>query len=546
MKKFSKKMMGFVTAASMMLLAACGNTDGADAGSASQDVAGTSAESSTDTLYIGVTNPMGNLSPINAASVSTRWVQRFYFDTLLEMTDPLEFAPKLAESFETTDNQTYTIKLNPEAKWTDGTQITADDVVFTLNLFANPEAETIGLYLTSLEGVDDSGKLVSGTEIPNLVAVDETTVTFKTKSPVDPNYVKEMIGTNVFIQPKHVVEAVPVADLNGSDVFTQPTVTSGPYKFVEYVQDSYLELTANEDYYRGAPEISSIFLRTMSATNVATELQTGGLTMNASGGIGEISISDTEMMQKVDGLEVTVQPSWTNQFMYINSNHFDQAIRQAMSHAVNRETIVNNLLQGNAEITNGPYSSASPYYNENLEPIAYDPEKAKEFIAQSDYDMTRPIELMVPTGNRVRELSANLIEQDLEAVGFIVEQVTYDFPTTLEKARAADYDLYLGGIGVPVDPDLTSYFGAVGASNHSKLDDPEIEALLEAGKVETDSAKRKEIYDEFQVVLQEKAPILPLYSQSDIVIKNKNLDGGINAYWGGSLYDVHEWTISGQ
>ena len=267
----NKKFWGFVLTASMMVLAACGNTGSTDeaASSTSQSTV------SSDTLYVGVTNPMGNLSPINASGVSTRWVQRYYFDTLLEMTKPLEFEPKLADTFETDDNQTYTVKLNPDANWTDGTPVTAEDVVFTLNLFANPEVQTTGLYLTALEGVNNSGKLEEGTEIPNLTVVDEKTFTFKTKEPTDPNYVKEMIGTNIFVQPKHVVEEIAFADLDGSDAFSKPTVTSGPYKFVEYMQDSHMEMTANEDYYRGAPEIKSLFIRVMSGTNLATELQIG-------------------------------------------------------------------------------------------------------------------------------------------------------------------------------------------------------------------------------------------------------------------------------
>ncbi|MGP6140199.1 ABC transporter substrate-binding protein [Jeotgalibaca sp. A127] len=542
MRRMNKRFIGFMMTASMMVLAACGNTDAAEEGTSGTETA-SSSKTSSDTLYVGVTNPMGNLSPINASGVSTRWVQRYYFDTLLEMTSPLEFEPKLADSFETTDNQTYTVKLNPNATWTDGTPITADDVVFSLNLFANPEVQTTGLYLTALEGVNNSGKLEEGTEIPNLVAVDEHTVTFKTKTPTDPNYVKEMIGTNIFVQPKHVVEGIPFAELDASDAFTKPSVTSGPYKFVEYVQDSHMELAANEDYYRGAPKVSSVFIRVMSGTNLATELQTGGVTMNASGGIGEIAISDIDMVSGVEGVTLETQPSWTAQYMYINTTSYDENIRLAMSHAVNRDTIVDNLLQGNADVIASPYSAASPYYNDDLSPLAYDPEKAKDYIAKSEYNMSEPIELMVPTGNKVREQSANLIEQDLEAVGFTVEQVTYDFPTTLEKARAADFDLYLGGIAVPVDPDLASYFGSEGGSNYAHIQDAEIDAMLEAGKSETDSAKRKEIYDAFQVMLQEKAPIVPLYSQHDIVIKQDNLTGGIKEYWGGSLYDVHEWTL---
>ena len=538
-----KKMMGFLSVVSMMVLAACGNTDATTTDTASTGTTGTS-DQAKDTLYIGITNPMGNLSPINAGNVSTRWAQRFYFDTLLEMTDPLEFQPKLAESFETTDNQTYTIKLNPDATWTDGTPITADDVVFTFNLMVNPEVQTTGLYFAAVEGVNSSSKLESGTEIPSLVATDDKTVTFKMQTPTDPNYVKEMIGTNVFIQPKHVLEDIAIGDLEGSEPFNNPTVTSGPYKFVEYVQDSHMELTANETYYRGEPKIPTVFLRIMSSTNLATELQTGGVMMNASGGIGEVTIPDVATISAVDGLTARNQPAWTAQYMYINTDRFDQNIRLAMSHAINRDIIVYNLLQGQAEVTNGPYTSASPYQNKDLAPLTYDQEKAKEYIAASDYDMTQPIELMVPTGNQVREQSANLIEQDLEAVGFVVEQVTYDFPTTLERTRAADYDLYLGGIAVPVDPDLTSYFGSTGGSNHSQLESPEIDGLLAAGKSETDSAERKKIYDEFQVVMQEQAPIVPLYSQHDTVIQYDFLDGGLGAYWGGSLYNVHEWTLN--
>ncbi len=543
MSKMRKRMMGLMMAASMLALAACGNTSQTD--STGAEGAGSSvSEVAQDKLYVGITNPMGNLSPINASGVSTRWVQRYYFDTLLEMTTPLNFEPKLADSFETTDNQNYTVTLNPDATWTDGTPVTAEDVAFTMNLIANPEVQTVGLYLTSLEGVGENNKLEEGlTEIPNLVVVDEHTLTFKTQAPVDPNYVKEMVGTNIFIQPKHVLEGIAAADLDSSDAFTKPAVTSGPYKFVEYVQDSHMELAANEDYYRGAPEIPTVFFRILSGTNLATELQTGGVTMNASGGIGEIAISDIEMVEKTEGVSVTTQPAWTAQFAYFNTERLDQNIRLAMSHAVNREVIVENLLKGNAEVTSSPYSSASPYNNEKLDPLAYSPEKAKEYIAQSSYDLSRPIEIMVPVGNKVREQSANLIEQDLEAVGFTVEQVTYDFPTTLEKARAGEFDLYLGGIAVPVDPDLMTYFGSSGASNYSAINHPELDKLLEAGQDEPDSTKRKEIYDEFQVVMQEQAPILPLYSQHDIIIKQDALNGGLTEFWSGSLYDVHKWSF---
>lgn len=96
----------------------------------------------------------------------------------------MEFTPKLAESFETEDNQTFTIKINKDANWTDGTPVTSADVAFTLNLVANPKTETaVGAYLTVLDGLTDDGKLPEGeTEIPSITIVDEKTIQFKTKA----------------------------------------------------------------------------------------------------------------------------------------------------------------------------------------------------------------------------------------------------------------------------------------------------------------------------------------------------------------------------
>ncbi|ALV22874.1 Oligopeptide ABC transporter, periplasmic oligopeptide-binding protein OppA [Carnobacterium antarcticum] len=524
--------------AAFLFLAACGNNaekEGAQVKAVSQDI-----------LYIGMTNPPDNFSPINAAGVSARWAQRFFYDALLDMPDALTFTPRLADSFETEDNQNYTIKLNPDANWSDGTPVTAEDVVFTYNLIADPEVETTrGVAVASLEGVTSSGKLEEGrTEIPNLVAVDDKTVTLKTETPVDPNYLKEFLAYGIFILPKHVWEDTPKSELANASFVTQPEVTSGPYTFVEYAKDSHIELTANPDYYRGEPEIKEVFLKIMNGTNLVTELQSGGLHMNASGGIGEVPTQELKTVEAIEGLEVNVQPSLTVQMMPINTEVFkDKYIRQALAHAINRNQIVESLLGGQGEIVESIYTSVSPYKNEELEPIAYDPELAKELITKSDFDMSQEIEIVVPVGNKVREQSAVLIQQDLEAVGFKVKLSNFDFPTVMEKGRSGDFDLMMYGYALNIDPDVTNYVGPEGVSNYSNYENPKNTALLEAGLAETDPEKRKAIYDEAQEIWQDDMFIVPLYSALDIVVKNETLNGGITEFWPGSLTDVEAWTL---
>lgn len=522
-----------------LFLSGCGNKtekEGAQVKAASQDI-----------LYIGMTNPPDNFSPINAAGVSARWAQRFFYDALLDMPDALTFQPRLADSFETEDNQNYTIKLNPDAKWSDGTPVTAEDVVFTYNLIADPEVETTrGVAVASLEGVTSSGKLEEGlTEIPDLIAADDKTVTLKTRTPVDPNYLKEFLAYGIFILPKHVWEEVPKSELANASFVTEPKVTSGPYAFVEYVKDSHIELTANSDYYRGEPEIKEVFLKVMNGTNLVTELQSGGLHMNASGGIGEVPTQELKTVKALEGLDVSVQPSLTVQMMPINTEVFkDKFIRQALAHAINRQQIVDSLLAGQGEIIDSIYTSVSPYKNEELETTAYDPELAKQLIAKSDFDLNQEIEIVVPVGNKVREQSAVLIQQDLEAVGFKIKLSNFDFPTVMEKGRAGDFDLMMFGYSLNIDPDVSNYVGPDGVSNYSNYENPKSTALLEAGLAETDPEKRKVIYDEAQEIWQDDMFNVPLYSALDIVVKNKILNGGITDFWPGSLTDVETWTLN--
>lgn len=498
---------------------------------------------------MGMVNPPAGFNPINSGDIAAQYAERFMFDSFLDMVEPLKFQAKLASSIDTSDNQIYTINLNPDAKWTDGKPVTADDVVFTFNLIANPKTETaVGSNISTLTGVDANGKLAgNATSIPNLKKVDDHTVTFKTKNPVDPNYIKEMIGTKIITLPKHVLEDVKPEDLAQSKYMQKPDVTNGPYKLVKYSKNTYIEYKANNDYYLGKPKTQKMFVKIMQASNLAGELESGSIQMNVSGGIGNIPFQDVKTVKKLENVKTEIHPQIGFQTMQYNTKKLqDPKIRQALAYAINRQQIVNKLLKGNGEIIDGPYSSLNPYLDKSLDVIKYDPAKAKQMLKDAGWDFSKELNLVVPIGNKVREQSADIIVQNLKAIGVKVKETTYDFPTIMQKGKAGDFDLLLIGFTFNLDPDVSALYSPTGTYNFMKYNNPEATKLLEQGKAEPDSGKRKEIYNKLQKIWQDDMPVLTLYSDNEINVVNKNIAyGGASEYWPGTVANFEKWAFKG-
>lgn len=523
---------------SAMLLSGCGDSKKA--------VTEKSAPAKvSDTLYIGMSNPPEFFNPLFNPGVAGKFAIRFMYESLLGMPEPNNFTPALADSFETKDNQNYVIHLNPKAKWTDGVPVTADDVVYTLNLIANPKVETSkGSFINMLDGVTSDGKLKEGlSEIPGLVAVDAHTVNLKTKTPVDANYLKSFLGFEVFIAPKHVFEKIEPSAIASSEAALHPTVTSGAFEFVTYKTNDYLEYKANPNYYKGVPKLKKIFIRLMNGTNLVTALKSKDIQMAAGGGVGIIPLKDIGLLEKDDKLLVKTVPSFMSQFLDVNNSDpkFNVNFRKAVTTAINRERIVKQLFKGKAELIPTIYTPLSPIYDESVKPLAYDVSKAKELLKESGFDTSKTITIEVPIGNVLREQSADLIQQDLTAIGLKVKLEKLDFPTLLSRARKGEYEMLLIGYVPPVDPDYSSYFLPGASSNFAHTDDAKLTEMMTKAAAMTSATERKAAYSEIQEYMRDNQFLTTLYSASNIIAQTKNLKGGIIDYWDGSLYNLHDW-----
>ncbi|WP_301169864.1 ABC transporter substrate-binding protein [Brevibacillus nitrificans] len=503
-------------------------------------------KASVKMVSIGVFNPPISFNPlISSRDLSSAELGTLLFEPLINRIEPLQFLPQLAESFDTTDKQTYTVKLNPNAKWTDGTAVTTEDVAYTLALIANPKVEsTLGSSIAFLEGVGPDGKLPEGqTEISGLKIIDAQTFELRAKNPTDPNMIKEQFGMKFKALPKHVLKDVKPEELVKHPFMQNPNVTNGAFTLVKYEKDQYVEFAANKAYYRGAPKLDKIFVKIMPGTNLVAQLQSGEIDMNYGLGIGNVPDQDYELLGKNENLRTKLEPQVGIQAIMLNTKSIENVkVRQAIAHAINRQLIVDNLMKGNAEIFDGLYPSLSAYQNKSLQPIPFDTEKAKSLLQEAGWDSNRELAFVVPTGNQIREQSAQIIAENLKAVGIKAKIAKYDFATVSQKLRKHEFDLALSGLYMNIDPDSSAYYHSEGLSNSSAYVNPEVDKLLEQGKAEADEKRRKEIYDQVQDIVQQDVPLLTLYYNPALVAINKRVIKGEPRLFG-TTYDVQEWDV---
>jgi peptide/nickel transport system substrate-binding protein len=548
--KHMKKLFSLVAIFTLLFLAACsGGSDTAstdkpkDSGKTDSN---SKSNSDASSMFIGLVNPPTGFNPINSGDVAAMFIQKYFQDTLLEMDGPLNFVPRLAESFESTDGQHYTIKINKDAKWTDGTPVTSDDVAFTINTIANPKSETTqGANIAMLAGLEPNGKLPEGqTELSSIKIVDDKTLELTTTVPVDPNYMKELFGLNILILPKHILGEVAVEELAKHPYMQNPTVSSGAFKFVKYEKDQYVELEANKDYYAGAPKLEKLFIKIMPAPNLVAQLQTGELDFNVSKGIGKIAVQDFDTVKGLENVKTHVEPTIGFQTMYFNNTKIPKDVRKALSMAVDRNLLVEKLLKGYGEVLEGPYSSVSPFHDESAGKIEYNPEEAKKMLEEAGFDFNTPLELVVPIGNKVREQSAPIIAQSLEKIGVKTKITNYDFPTIMQKGKAGEFDLLLIGFTLTLDPDVSQVYATGAAYNFMQYSDPEMDALLVKGKQEANSEARKAIYKEILTKIVDDVPVLSLYSDHDFAGINKRVEYGAPKVFG-MHHNLQLWSVSG-
>ncbi|MBJ6361802.1 ABC transporter substrate-binding protein [Paenibacillus sp. GCM10012307] len=496
-------------------------------------------------VHIGIVNAPITLNQINNQGDSASDnVLALLNDSLLDINEKFEFLPKLAQSVETKDSQTFVIKLDPAAKWNDNEPFTTADVAFTLQLALHPKVES-NFRLNFIEGLNDTGKLDEGTaEISGLHIIDDHTFEVKTKTPIDPLIFKERFGTKVFFLPKHVLKDINPEQLATHPYFQKPEVTIGAFKFASFAKGQYAEVVKNPNYYRSVAKLDKIFIKVLPATNLVAQLQTGEIHMNSIP-VGLIPITDYEKVKSFSNIELTSgNPSVPPELFFNVEKISDPKVRQAIAYALNRGLIVEQLLKGQGEVIHGGIPSYHPYFNREIKNYAYDPDKAKQLLQEAKWDNGKPITFLVPVGNKIREQAADILVQNLKDVGLKIDVQKFDFATLIQKVRQGEYDLTIFTRDLYIEP--SSYFTLFKSSNPGnflKYKNQQVDELIAQGETEADPAKRHDIYNRLQEILHQDLPALAVYSEKRLLAVSKKVAVGKPLDLG-TYNNVNEWDLN--
>lgn len=544
--KVRKKLLSLILAGAMVFgLTACGaQSDGAQE-SASGSAAVSQQASGEKIVNVGVTNTLESLNPLllNGGEIN-KYATGLMFLPLMELDADLNFEGMLADSITTEDNKNFIVHIDEAAVWSDGTPVTADDVVYTALRLASPVINNTAMMYYVFEGVNDAGFVEKGAEsVEGIQKVDDKTVRFTTKSEMPLTTFISTYARYLLTLPKHVIEQYSEEELSTADWFNHPDVVSGPFIVTDYDVDHYISYTANKDYWKGAPKIDKLNIKIVDGSQIYAGLQSGEIDITQPT-MSVIPMEDYESIEALENVNVVYGSPVTNQSVFIQTaNVPDARVRQAMLYAINREQILNELLGGHGEVIDGFLSSASPFFDETIKPVPYDPEKAKSLLEDAGWDGTKTLRFYINSGDSTFVNAASIIAAQWAAVGIKAEIQTVDFATLMAVSGSEDYDvLAVQYTYAPVDPypDMSWLLG--GAGSWTGYGNDEVNEALKKSQLTDDAAETKELFSVVNRKVQEDVPMFSAYVISAQAAVNKRVSGAEPTVYG-FFNDVHNWDV---
>lgn len=551
-RKGIKKFISLLLVAIMGIsLIGCSNKDNQENNTATEDNStNTAADTGTKekNVNIGVTDTLQSLNPLllNGGEIN-KYATGMLFLPLVDLGPDLSFEPMLADSITTEDNLNFIVHIDKAATWSDGTAVTADDVVFTALRLASPVIANPSMMYYAFEGVGDDGFVEEGaTSISGIKAVDEKTVQFTTKYPMALTTFENTYARYLLTLPKHVLENVAEADLSTYEWFNHPDVISGPYNVTDFDVNHYISYVANENYWRGTVNIDKLNIKIVTGSQLYAGLQSGEIDF-VQQTMGVIPQEDYASVEALENVTSIYGSPVTNQSVFIQTQNeavSDPRVRKAILYAINREQLVIELLNNNGEVVDGFLSSASPFYDASLVPTEYNPEKAKELLAEAGWDGSKTLRFYVNSGDTTFVNAASVIAAQLGAVGIKVEIQTVDFSTLMTVSGTKDYDLLaVQYTYAPVDPYPDVNWLLSGPDSWTGYSDPDVTDALAKTQLTSNVNEIKGLYLTVDQKVQQDVPMFSAYVISALGAVNKRMLNAIPSVYG-SFNHIEKWDVT--
>ncbi|MBN2645303.1 MAG: peptide-binding protein [Desulfuromonadaceae bacterium] len=493
-----------------------------------------------DTIIMGTIGDASNLLPMLASDASSSEVAGLVYNGLVRYDKNLQIEGELAESWELSDDGCEIIfHLRHGVSWHDGVPFTSADVLFTYQLMIDPKTPT---------AYAERYKQVSAASAP-----DPYTFCVHYDKPL----ASALISWSLGICPKHLLEGqdVTASPLNRSPVGT------GPFRFVTWQPGEKIVLERNPDYFEGAPWIQRVVYRIIpDLTTMFLELQSGGL--------DQMGLTPLQYARQTDG------PAFRRRFSkyrypafaytYLGYNLHkpmfqDKRVRQAISHAINQQELIDGVLLGLGQPATGPYKPGSWPYNGQVKRYDYNPQRARELLAQAGWQDAdgdgwleregKPFSFTIVTnqGNDQRIKAGEIIQRRLQEVGIKVQLRVIEWASFLKEfIHPGNFEATLLGWTVPMDPDGYNVWHSSktgkGQLNFISFKNERVDELLELGRRTLGRAQRKKIYAEFQQILAEEVPYTFLFVPDSLPVVARRFHG-IEEAPAGIMHNFIHWYV---
>ncbi len=475
------------------------------------------------------------LNPLLAADTSSAEINAFIFNGLLKYDKDLNLVCDLAESFKITDNGlTVLFKIKKNIKWHDGVPFTSKDVEFTYKKLIDPQTRTPFssdyLLVKKFNILDDYSFSVS----------------------YDKPFAPILESWGIGIIPEHLFKN---EDINTSKYNRQP-VGTGPYIFKQWKTDQKIELKANPDYFEGKPKIAACLFRIIPDQAVQfLELR------NES--IDQISLTTDQwnaynvFFKHYDKYRY---PSFSFTFLGFNlqKEPFKNIkFRQAINYALNKKDIIEGIFSGMAKEATGIFPPNSWAYKK-IESYEYNPGKALALLKEIGFSSGKdgylyynntPFEITVIThqGNKARELSAQIIQEQLKQIGLKINIRILEWSTFINQyVNEKNFDALILGWSTAVDPDQYSLWHSEqtqkGQYNFMSYKNNEVDKLLIKARGSFNKNERIKMYHKIQDIMREDPPCIFLYYPDNMVAVHKRFKG-VELAPAGIGWNFRQWYV---
>lgn len=475
-------------------------------GNSSGDAVGGFCEDSF--LRLQGDQPPTSLDPIQVRDTSAAEIVVEVFGGLVTLDTDLNVVADLAEDWDISEDGTvYTFHLRDDAVFHNGQRVTAEDVKYSFERAADPEnaSPTVLTYLEAIEGVAERYRN-EASEVSGVQVIDETTVEITITEPRD-WFLYELTYPVAYVVDSEQIENDPRGWIR------QPNGT-GPYRLVEFVPAQRIELLANDRYHLGAPTLERVIIE-LAGGSLLTRYENNEIH------IGFVPAIELEAVQ--DGssplsADYTPQPQLSVFYLAFNSQQApfdDPNVRQALALALDRERINEVLYYDTQRVADGIVPPDVGGYDESVSSYAFDPDEARRLLAESDYADNMPRIILTYSGGGAAppDLLEAIRSLWSDELGVEVELQAVDYAAYLREVRQGNFQMYSAGWAADY-PDSENFidklFALDSPQNELGYENPEVQALIEEARTESDTARRHELLAEAEQMILDDAAIIPL------------------------------------